>query len=70
MESVYKTQCKTFTVARKLAGNFSDVSSFDGAFKPPFCLRIVRAYRTKDVQEFRNKVSQAVREARATVEQE
>jgi hypothetical protein len=41
----------------ELTKNHSDVSSIEGAFKPPFCLRVVRAYRTKAIQDFRDKVA-------------
>ncbi len=65
MNSVYKTQCKTFKVAQELTGNNSNVSSFKGAFKPPFCLRTLPAYRTKDIQRFRNSVAKQVKLMRA-----
>lgn len=57
MESLYKVQCKTYAIAMELTKNHSDVSSIEGAFKPPFCLRVVRAYRTKAIQDFRDKVA-------------
>ena len=62
--AVYITQCKTSKVAHAITGNMSNVSTFDGAFKPPFCLRVVKAYRTKDMQDFRDKVAQTVRKQR------
>ena len=45
--AVYKTQCKTFLIARELAGKFSNVSSINDSLKPPYCLRVVKKYRTE-----------------------
>jgi hypothetical protein len=62
--STYKAQCKTFTIAKELAGTISNVSSFNGAFKPPYCLRIVKKYRTPVMQQFRNDVAKMARSTR------
>lgn len=64
MNSVYKAQCKTFSVAMRLSANFSQISSIQGAMMPPFCLRIVRQHRTPAMQEFRNQVAKATIEDR------
>ena len=55
--SVYKVQCKTFTVAKELTGDFRNVSRINECYKPPFCLRLLPAYRTESVQAFRNAVA-------------
>lgn len=62
MNSVYKTQCKTSKIAREmLAGNFSDVSSINDSLKPPYCLRVVKEYRTVEMQQFRDSVAQYIK---------
>jgi hypothetical protein len=58
MDSVYKAQCKTFNIARELVGNFSNVSSINDSLKPPYCLRVVKEYRTAVMQQFRDDVAQ------------
>ena len=55
--SVYKVQCKTYTVAKELAGDFRNVTRIDEYSQPPFCLRLLPAYRTEQVQAFRNAVA-------------
>ena len=61
MNSIYKAQCKTFKVARELAGKFSNVSSINDSLKPPYCLRIVKDYRTIEIQQFRDNVAQQIK---------
>ena len=62
MNSVYKAQCKTSKIAREmLAGNFSDVSSINDSLKPPYCLRVVKEYRTVEMQQFRDNVAQYIK---------
>ena len=46
MSAVYKAQCKTFLIAQKLAGQFNNASSINDSLKPPYCLRVVKEYRT------------------------
>ena len=55
--SVYKVQCKSYNVAKELAGDFRNVSGINECFKPPFCLRLLPSYRTESVQSFRNAVA-------------
>lgn len=59
--STYNAQCETFKIAQQLANNMNNVSSFDGAFKPPFCLRVVKKYRTQAMQDFRDAVAKIAR---------
>ena len=61
MNSVYKAQCKTSKIARELAGNFSNVSSINDSLKPPYCLRVVKEYRTVEMQQFRDNVAQQIK---------
>jgi hypothetical protein len=57
MNSVYKTQCKTFKIAQELAGVSSNVSSINDCLKPPYCLRVVKENRTIEMQNFRDNVA-------------
>jgi hypothetical protein len=59
--SVYKVQCKSYTVAKELTGDFRNVSGIEEYIKPPFCLRLLPAYRTESVQAFRNAVAAELR---------
>ena len=61
MDSVYKAQCKTSKVARELANKFSNVSSINDSLKPPYCLRVVKKYRTAAIQQFRDNVAQYIK---------
>jgi hypothetical protein len=61
MNSVYKAQCKTSKIARELAGNFSNVSSINDSLKPPYCLRVIKEYRTVEMQQFRDSVAQYIK---------
>ena len=62
MDSVYKAQVRTSKIAREmLAGNFSDVSSINDSLKPPYCLRVVKEYRTVEMQQFRDSVAQYIK---------
>jgi hypothetical protein len=63
-DRVYNVQCKTFSIARELTGIVTDVTTGDGYYKPPFCLRLGKAYRTKQCQEFRNLVASIARRVR------
>ncbi len=62
MKSVYKTQCKTWLIAQKLACQFSNVSLINDGLKPPYCLRVVKEYRTLDIQNFRDQVARYIKE--------
>ena len=62
MNSLYKTQCKTFKIAQYLAGVHGNVSSINDGLKPPYCLRLVKEYRTLDVQNFRDQVARYIKE--------
>lgn len=61
MTSVYKAQCKTWLIAQKLACNFSNVSSINAVLEPPHCLRVVKAYRTAAIQQFRDDVAKTIK---------
>ena len=61
MSAVYKTQCKTFLIAQKLAGQFNNVSSINDSLKPPYCLRVIKEYRTVETQQFRDNVAQYIK---------
>ena len=62
--AVHKAQVKTFTVARELTGEFSDVTQGLASYRRPFSLRVVRKYRDQDAQDFRNEVAAEVRRRR------
>ena len=56
--SVYKAQCRTFEVAQMLANDHRMVTTeLDAHLKPPFCLRVLREYRTEEMQKFRDLVA-------------
>ena len=57
VESVYSAQCKTFSLARKMAGQYADAVPYELHILPPFCLRILRPYRSKQMQDFRDAVA-------------
>ncbi len=61
MSAIYKTQCKTFLIAQKLAGQFNNVSSINDSLNPPYCLRVVKEYRTIEMQQFRDSVAQQIK---------
>ena len=61
MSAVYKTQCRTFLIAQKLAGQFNNVSSINDSLKPPYYLRVVKQYRTVETQQFRDNVAQYIK---------
>jgi len=61
MISVYKAQCKTWLIAQKLAGVTGNVSSINDGLKPPYCLRVVKEYRTAEMQEFRDDVAKTIK---------
>lgn len=61
MSAVYKTQCKTFLIAQELAGQFNNVSSINDSLKPPYCLRVVKKYRTIEMQQFRDNVAHQIK---------
>ena len=61
MNALYKTQCKTFKIAQDLAGQFNNASSINDSLKPPYCLRVVKEYRTIEMQQFRDIVAQQIK---------
>ena len=63
---IYEVQCYTSEVARNMTGDHRQVTSTREAFtqQPPFCLRVVKPYRTANTQAFRDKVAQEVRNIR------
>jgi len=62
MNSVYNTQCKTSKIAQYLAGVHGNLSSINDILKPPYCLRIVKEYRTLEAQNFRDQVARYIKE--------
>jgi len=64
MNSVYKAQCKSFKLAQELTGITGNTSRGFASFKPPFCLRVLRGYRTTEMVEFRNLVATKLKEQR------
>lgn len=61
MNSVYIAQCKTFKIAQELAGQFNNVSSINASLKSPYCLRVLKEYRTAAMQQFRDIVAQNIK---------
>ena len=59
--SVYRVQCHTCDIAKEITGNYSDVTRVNMSqhyhFPPPFCLRLLRAFRTPSDQQFRDTVA-------------
>jgi len=64
-QSVYKAQCATFSVACSITGDTRTITKGSDYLKPPFCLRIVRQYRTPEMQQFRDLVARTIKEQRA-----
>jgi len=57
MKSVYNAQCFTAAIATELAGDYRNITGIAECIKPPFCLRIVKPYRTQEMQQFRDEVA-------------
>ena len=64
-ESLYIAQCKTYELAKRLADDYRSCSRGNEVLGPPFCLRLLKPYRTQRVQEFRDKVTKAMWQQRA-----
>ena len=64
-ESLYIAQCKTYELAKDIANNYRNCSKGDEIFNPPFCLRLLKHYRTERVQMFRDRVAKAMWQKRA-----
>jgi hypothetical protein len=64
MDSLYKVQCYTYSLAKELAGDKRNVSLLGEQGNPPFCLRMVKEHRTPKAQAFRDQVASVVRENR------
>lgn len=62
--AVYKAQCKTSAIAREITNNHYDAAPMESFFKPPFCLRILKPYRTQEMQDFRDKVAAQIKATR------
>lgn len=63
-ESVYSAQCKTFSLAGKMAGQYADAVPYEMHIHPPYCLRILRPYRTAEMQDFRDAVAAEMKRQR------
>lgn len=61
---VWNAQVKTANIANRLAGDFRSVAEWEAHTRPPFCLRILKEYRTPEMQAFRDKVAQTARAER------
>lgn len=61
---LYLAQVFTFRIAQRITGNDSHVSRDGEHMRPPFCLRLRRAYRTREAQMFRDTVAREARSAR------
>ena len=61
---LYLAQVFTYRIAKDLTGDFRDVTRWGEHAKPPHCLRLRRAYRTPDVQAFRDTVAREARKRR------
>jgi len=62
--STYKAHVKTFDLAKAFTGR-GDVSTVADSMKPPYCLRVVKAYRNAEIQAFRDEVAKRMRLIRA-----
>ena len=62
--SVFKAHVKTFDLAKAFTG-FGNVCTVNNSMKPPFCLRVVKAYRNEEIQSFRDNVAKRMRLLRA-----
>ena len=62
----YNAQCITARIASLIAESnpHANVTLITAALKPPYCLRVVPAYRTDEMQIFRNKVARIAKWAR------
>ncbi len=61
----YNAQCVTARIAAEISGRSFSVCHTDDALRIPFCLRIVREYRTPSIQSFRDAVAAECRSRRA-----
>jgi len=64
-ESLYIAKCKTYKLAKEIANDYRSCSRGDETFNPPFCLRLLKPYRTERIQAFRNRVAKAMWQQRA-----
>jgi hypothetical protein len=66
---VFEAQCITARIARDIAGKGSNVlvssDIMQACLQPPYCLRILRPYRTPEMQEFRDSVARETRARRS-----
>jgi hypothetical protein len=62
---VYNAQVFTFTIAREMTGDYREVTHGDVGCTPPFCLRLTKPYRTREVKQFRDTVAKEARQRRA-----
>ena len=61
---VYVAQCQTAKIAAIMTGLHVDAMPGSWMEKPPYCLRIVRQYRTQNQQLFRDAVARETRDLR------
>lgn len=60
----YLAKVYTFRIAREITGTTWNVSRGEETHRPPFSLRLRRAYRTPETQAFRDTVARIARETR------
>jgi hypothetical protein len=64
---VYNAQVFTFAIAREMTGDYREVTHGDVSFAPPFCLRLTKPCRTREVQQFRDAVAKETRQRRGHI---
>jgi hypothetical protein len=64
--SVYKTHCKTWSIACNMTNSNGQTSTISDAFgsQAPFCLRTVKKFRNPETTNFRNLVAAEVLKSR------
>lgn len=62
--AVYRAQCRAWKVAQELTGQFADAVPGSLAERPPYCLHLLRPYRTASVCAFRKAVADELRRRR------
>ena len=61
---LYLAQVFTYHIAKRITGDFREVTQWGEHRRPPHCLRLRRAYRSPAAQAFRDTVAREAREAR------
>lgn len=61
---VFRVGRITWTVAQRLAGRSGDCCPTSEIYSPPWCLRVLREYRTPSMKAFRDRVAAELRQMR------